>query len=69
MTFEVFIVYLELVVEELLKLWVGVPTYDMTKDVGCRTLQLQAMLLWMIYDFLGYSMARGFSHQGYDACP
>ena len=68
-TSETFDVYLELVVEELLELWAGIPAYDVTKDVGCRSFQLRAMLLWTIHDFPGYGTVGGFTHQGYAACP
>jgi hypothetical protein len=53
----------------LLELWEGVPAYDVTKDVGSRSFQLRAMLLWTIHDFPGYGTVEGFSHQGYAACP
>jgi len=36
-TSEVFNVYLEPLVDELLELWAGVPAYDITKDVGHRS--------------------------------
>ena len=62
MTSETFDVYLEPVVEELLELWVGIPAYDVTKDVGCRSFQLRAMLLWTIHDFPGYGTVGGFAH-------
>jgi hypothetical protein len=68
-TSDVFDVYLEPLVEELLELWAGVPTYDITKDVGSRSFQLRGMLLWTIHDFPGYGTVGGFSHQGYAACP
>ena len=68
-TSEVFDVYLEPLVDELLELWSGVPTYDVSKEAGSRSFQLRAMLLWTIHDFLGYGTVGGFSHQGYAACP
>jgi hypothetical protein len=68
-TFEVFDVYLEPLVDELLELWAGVPAYDITKDTGERSFQLRAMLLWTIHDFPGYGTVGGFAHQGYAACP
>jgi hypothetical protein len=30
---------------------------------------LRAVLIWTIYDFLGYGTIGGFIHQGYTACP
>ena len=68
-TFDVFDVYLEPLVEELLELWTRVPACDITKEVGGRSFQLRSMLLWSIHDFPGYGMVGGFSHQGYAACP
>jgi hypothetical protein len=68
-TSEVFDVYMEPLVEELLKLWYGVSAYDITKEWGQRTFQLRAVLLWTIHDFPGYGTMGGFSHQGYVACP
>jgi hypothetical protein len=67
-TLEVFDVYLELVVDELLELWVGILAYDYTKDVGSRAFTLRAILIWTIYDFSEYGTVGGFSHQGYAAC-
>jgi hypothetical protein len=68
-TAEVFDVYLEPILEELLQLWVGVPAYDCTKDEGSRFFTLRGVLLWTIHDFPGYGTVGGFSHQGYAACP
>ena len=65
---ETFDVYLEPLVEEMLELWAGIPAYNVTKDVGCRSFQLRAMLLWTIHDFPGYGIVGGFAHQGYAAC-
>ena len=68
-TLEVFDVYLEPVVNELLQLWSRVPTHDVTKDVGNQAFYLHTMLLWTIHDFPRYGTVGGFSHQGYAACP
>jgi hypothetical protein len=43
--------------------------YDARKEVGSRSFTLRAMLVWTIYDFLGYGTVGGFSHQGYVDCP
>ena len=53
MTCEVFDVYLEPLVEELLELWEGIEVYDVTKDIGDRTFRLRTILLWTIHDFPG----------------
>jgi hypothetical protein len=55
-TSEVFDVYIEPLVEEILQLWYGITAYDITKEPTQRTFTLRAVLL-------------GFSHQGYAACP
>jgi hypothetical protein len=68
-TSEVFDVYLEPLVEELLQLWYGIPAYNITKEPRLRTFTLRAVLLWTIYDFPGYETVGGFFHQGYVACP
>lgn len=69
MTLEVFDVYLEPVVDELLQLWSGVTAYNVTKDAENQAFNLRAMLLWTIHNFSGYKTVEGFSHQGYAACP
>ena len=69
MTSEVFDVYMQPVIEELLQLWIGIPAYDVTKEVGSRNFNLRAVLLWTIHDFRGYGTVGGFAHQGYVACP
>jgi hypothetical protein len=61
-TSEVFDVYLEPVVEQLLELWAGVPTYDCTKEVGSQAFTLRAVLMWTIHDFPGYGTVGGFPH-------
>ena len=68
-TSEVFDVYLEPLLEELLELWGGIPAHDITKGTGRQAFQLHGMLIWTIHDFPGYGTAGGFSHQGYAACP
>jgi hypothetical protein len=44
-TSEVFDVYLEPLVEELLQLWQGVPAYDIRKEHGVRRFTLRAVLM------------------------
>ena len=68
-TSELFDVYLEPLVDELLQLWAGVPAHDVTQSAGNQAFHLRAMLLWTIHDFPGYGTVGGFSHQGYAACP
>jgi hypothetical protein len=58
-TSEVFDVYMEPLVEELLELWTSVAAYDVTKLVGFHAFMLCAVLLWKIHDFLGYGTIGG----------
>jgi hypothetical protein len=68
-TSEHFDVYLAPLIEELLQLWYGVPTFDIIQEEGLRNFTLQAMLIWTIHDFPGYGTVGGFVHQGFAACP
>ncbi len=69
MTLENFDVYLQPLVDELQKLWIGVYTYDVLKPLGSRSFTLEVGLLWTIHDFLRYGIVVGVTHQGYCACP
>ena len=68
-TSDVFDMYMEPLVEELMKLWSGVPAHDVREDAPSKAFQVRAMLLWTIHDFPGCGTVGGFSHQGYVACP
>lgn len=71
-TVEVFDVYIEPLVEELLELWTAIATYDVTKPMGYRIFKyggLRVVLMLTIHDFPGYGIAGGFAYQGYAACP
>jgi hypothetical protein len=68
-TSECFDVYMELLVEELLELWSGVPAFDIIEEEGLHNFMLRAMLIWTIHDFPGYGTVGGFAHQGFVACP
>ena len=68
-TGQFFDVYLAPLVEELQHLWRGVLAYDILKEVGSRTFNLRAILLWTIHDFPRYGTVAGVAHQGYVACP
>ncbi|XP_058111729.1 uncharacterized protein LOC131255051 [Magnolia sinica] len=60
-------VYLQPLIEELLKLWeVGVDTYDPSSKLNFR---MCAALLWTISDFPGYAMLSGWNTKGKLACP
>ena len=65
---EVSDVYMEPLVDELLELWIGIATYDVTKIIGFHAFMLHVVLRWTIYDFLRYGTLGGFAHQGYADC-
>jgi hypothetical protein len=67
-TSEVFDVYMEPLVEELLQLWYGIPVYDIIMEQGQQCFTLCAILMWTIHDFPGYATIGSFFHQGYAAC-
>ena len=43
-------VYIEPLIEELLKLWNRVTMYDIFRPIGQRQYQFHAMLVWTIHD-------------------
>ncbi|GJY60354.1 uncharacterized protein Tco_0461011 [Tanacetum coccineum] len=59
-------VYLQPLIVELLVLWKGVRTYDVSKE---QNFLMKAALLWTISDFLAYGMLSGWSTSGKKACP
>jgi hypothetical protein len=68
-TLELFDVYMEPLVEELLELWISVVGYDVTKPVGFCAFMLCVVLLRTIHDFSRYGTVGRFAHQGYAGCP
>jgi hypothetical protein len=68
-TLEVFDVYMEPLVEEIVQLWYWISAYDITKELEQQMFTLHVVLMWTIHDFPGYATVGGFSHQGYVACP
>ena len=61
--------YLEPLVEDLLKLWEGVPAMNMSKPRGHRRFTLRALLLWLVHDFPAYGLLSGQQTKGYKGCP
>lgn len=60
-------VYLQPLVDELLKFWEhGVPTYDASTN---ETFMLHITLMWTINDFPAYGILSGWSTKGKLACP
>jgi hypothetical protein len=43
-------VYIEPLINELLKLWVGITMYDICKPIGERKFKFRGILLWKIHD-------------------
>ena len=46
-------VYIEPLIDELLKLWNGVTMYDISRPIRQRQFQFLAMLVWTIHDAPG----------------
>ena len=46
-------VYIELLIDELLKLWNGIIVYDVSRSMQQRKFQFHAMLVWTIHDASG----------------
>jgi hypothetical protein len=68
-TSEVFDVYMEPLMEDLLELGTSIVAYDVTKPVGFRAFMLRVVLQWTIHDFPGHGTVGGFAYQGYASCP
>ncbi|XP_039778099.1 uncharacterized protein LOC120645374 [Panicum virgatum] len=60
-----FDVFLEPLIEDLLDLWKGVPTYDALTG---KTFSLRAVVLWCIHDYPALSTLSGRTTKGYFAC-
>ncbi|XP_068486422.1 uncharacterized protein [Phaseolus vulgaris] len=59
-------VFLEPLIDDLKKLWSGVPTYDISRK---ENFMMRAMLMWTINDFPAYGMLSGWGTHGKLACP
>jgi hypothetical protein len=46
-------VYIEPLIDELLKLWVGITMYDICKPIGEKKFKFHGILLWTIHDAPG----------------
>ena len=63
-------VFLQPLVHELKKLWVGVRAVDMAEPVGPRRqFTLRGILMWTIHDFPAYTLISGQAGKGYAGCP
>ena len=45
--------YIEPLIDELLKLWNDITMYDISRPIGHRQFQFHAMLVWTIHDAPG----------------
>jgi hypothetical protein len=46
-------VYIQPLIDELLKLWAGITMYDICKPIGEKKFKLCGILLWTIHDAPG----------------
>jgi hypothetical protein len=46
-------VYIEPLIDELLKLWAGITMYDICKPIGEKKFKFRGILLWTIHDAPG----------------
>ena len=46
-------VYIEPLIDELLKLWNDISMYDVSRPIGQRQFQFHAMVVWTIHDAPG----------------
>ena len=45
-------VYIEPLIDELLKLWVGITMYDISRPIGQKKFQFHGIIAWTIHDTL-----------------
>ena len=46
-------VYLEPLIDEILKIWSGINMYDISKPIGQKQFQFHGILTWTIHDAPG----------------
>ena len=52
-------VYIEPLIDELIKLWNGLTMYEVSRPIGQRQFQFHAMLVWIIHDAPGLTQFCG----------
>ena len=52
-------VYIEPLIDELLKLWDGISMYDVSRPIQQRKFQFHAMVVWTIHDAPGLTQICG----------
>ena len=62
-------VFLKPLVQDLLKLWTGIPAINMSKPEGEKGFTLRAMLIWTVNDFPALGLISGQQVSGYKGCP
>ena len=62
-------VFLGPLIQDLLKLWTGVPAVNMAKPIGQRRFTLQALLMWTVNDFPAYGLLSRHQVHGYKGYP
>ena len=63
-------VFLQPLVHELKKLWVGIRAVDMSEPPGPdRKFRMRGLLMWTIHDFPAYTLISGQTGKGYAGCP
>ena len=63
-------VFLKPLLEELLELWIGIPTYDVSAKVDeSKTFLLRGLLLWTISKFPAYGLISSQKIKDNRACP
>jgi hypothetical protein len=62
-------VFLKPLVQDLLKLWTGIPAINMSKPEGEKGFTLRAMLIWTVNDFPALGLIYGQQVSGYKGCP
>jgi hypothetical protein len=61
-------IFMQPLVQDLLKLWTGIRAMDMSKLEGERAFTLQGMLMWTVNDFPAYGLLFGQQVHGYKGC-
>jgi hypothetical protein len=61
-------VFLRPLLDELQRLWKGVPAQDFSKPDGERRFKLRGILMWTVSDYPALGLISGLSTHGYKAC-
>lgn len=59
-------VYLQLLIDDLKKLWIGEWTYDVSRK---QKLNMRVTLMWTVNEFPAYGMLSGWGTHGKMGCP